>query len=179
MALGAVALNKLPQRHRVIIYTHSPKVIHTHPRDFMALVQKLTGLSRSEEDGDDSNLPPPKQAKQELVSNNIAPVVVSKESDRKNVVVGTEDNETSSVITEENNCTNNISENQVNSCFVSPPILEPPVNPYLANLPPVFMPPSSSEFMCSSQPLLNYPNSFYFSHNMRSSLEGVNDFSEY
>uniref|UniRef100_A0A7N0TL40 VQ domain-containing protein n=1 Tax=Kalanchoe fedtschenkoi TaxID=63787 RepID=A0A7N0TL40_KALFE len=29
----------------VIIYTQSPKVIHTQPRDFMALVQKLTGLS--------------------------------------------------------------------------------------------------------------------------------------
>lgn len=27
------------QRHPVIIYTHSPKIIRTHPRDFMALVQ--------------------------------------------------------------------------------------------------------------------------------------------
>ncbi|KAM3380360.1 hypothetical protein P3S68_005933 [Capsicum galapagoense] len=31
--------------HPVIIYTHSPKVIRTNPRDFMSLVQKLTGLS--------------------------------------------------------------------------------------------------------------------------------------
>lgn len=39
------------QRHRpVIIYTHSPKVIQTQPKDFMALVQKLTGLSRSEDE---------------------------------------------------------------------------------------------------------------------------------
>ncbi|KAK4719358.1 hypothetical protein R3W88_017696 [Solanum pinnatisectum] len=36
------------QRQPVIIYTHSPKVIHTHPRDFKALVQKLTGLSPEE-----------------------------------------------------------------------------------------------------------------------------------
>ncbi|KAK6921734.1 VQ protein [Dillenia turbinata] len=39
-----------PQKHRhqpVIIYMHSPKIIHTQARDFMALVQKLTGLSRS------------------------------------------------------------------------------------------------------------------------------------
>ncbi|KAE9588224.1 hypothetical protein Lal_00003286 [Lupinus albus] len=178
MASGVITLNKPPQRHPVIIYTHSPKVIHTHPRDFMALVQKLTGLSPSEEDGGDNNLPPSKQPKQEPASSNIAPMVVSKESSRKNVVVGIEDNETSSVITEENSCTNNISENQVNSCFVSPPILEAPVNPYLANL-PVFPPPNSSEFMCSRQPLLNYPNSLYFSHNMRSSLEGVNEFREY
>lgn len=38
------------QRNPVIIYTHSPKIIRTHPRDFMALVQKLTGFSRSEKD---------------------------------------------------------------------------------------------------------------------------------
>lgn len=31
----------------VIIYTESPKIIHTQARDFMALVQKLTGHSRS------------------------------------------------------------------------------------------------------------------------------------
>ncbi|MCD9558810.1 hypothetical protein HAX54_016430 [Datura stramonium] len=46
---NGVAAITIPQqqqpRHPVIIYTHSPKVIHTHPRDFMALVQKLTGLS--------------------------------------------------------------------------------------------------------------------------------------
>nr|GMC73901.1 VQ motif-containing protein 20-like [Ipomoea batatas] len=32
-------------RHPVVIYTHSPKIIRTHPKDFMALVQKLTGYS--------------------------------------------------------------------------------------------------------------------------------------
>ncbi|RYQ97301.1 hypothetical protein Ahy_B08g093334 [Arachis hypogaea] len=34
------------QRQPVIIYTHSPRVIETNPRDFMQLVQKLTGLPR-------------------------------------------------------------------------------------------------------------------------------------
>ncbi|KAG7013019.1 VQ motif-containing protein 8, chloroplastic, partial [Cucurbita argyrosperma subsp. argyrosperma] len=35
-----------PQLRRpVIIYTHSPKIIHTQPKDFMALVQRLTGCS--------------------------------------------------------------------------------------------------------------------------------------
>ncbi|GFS44409.1 hypothetical protein Acr_00g0090180 [Actinidia rufa] len=29
----------------IIIYAHSPKIIHAKPRDFMTLVQKLTGLS--------------------------------------------------------------------------------------------------------------------------------------
>ncbi|OEL22973.1 hypothetical protein BAE44_0016007 [Dichanthelium oligosanthes] len=36
---------KQPQQQQpVIIYTHSPKVIRTNPRDFMSIVQKLTGL---------------------------------------------------------------------------------------------------------------------------------------
>ncbi|KNA13655.1 hypothetical protein SOVF_114620 [Spinacia oleracea] len=32
-----------PPRQPVIIYTVSPKVIHTHPSEFMTLVQRLTG----------------------------------------------------------------------------------------------------------------------------------------
>ncbi|KAK3043819.1 hypothetical protein RJ639_000518 [Escallonia herrerae] len=38
-----------PQPHRppVIIYTVSPKVIHTNPSDFMTLVQRLTGAGSS------------------------------------------------------------------------------------------------------------------------------------
>ncbi|XP_029118872.1 protein MKS1 isoform X2 [Elaeis guineensis] len=38
-----------PPQHRppVIIYTVSPKVIHTTPGDFMSLVQRLTGASSS------------------------------------------------------------------------------------------------------------------------------------
>ncbi|XP_066387333.1 VQ motif-containing protein 8, chloroplastic-like [Miscanthus floridulus] len=32
------------QQQPVIIYTHSPKVIRTNPRDFMSIVHKLTGL---------------------------------------------------------------------------------------------------------------------------------------
>ncbi|KAL2894085.1 Nuclear speckle RNA-binding protein B, partial [Bienertia sinuspersici] len=32
-----------PTRQPVIIYTVSPKVIHTHPSEFMTLVQRLTG----------------------------------------------------------------------------------------------------------------------------------------
>lgn len=40
------AIHKPTQRNGpVIIYTHSPKIIHTQARDFMALVQRLTGNS--------------------------------------------------------------------------------------------------------------------------------------
>ncbi|XP_057421916.1 VQ motif-containing protein 20-like [Lotus japonicus] len=34
----------------VIIYTHSPRIIHTDPRNFMELVQKLTGKQQHEND---------------------------------------------------------------------------------------------------------------------------------
>ena len=36
-----------PPRQPIIIYTVSPKVIHTTPNDFMSLVQRLTGSSSS------------------------------------------------------------------------------------------------------------------------------------
>ncbi|EYU40762.1 hypothetical protein MIMGU_mgv1a020379mg, partial [Erythranthe guttata] len=44
------AIHKIPSKRQqpVIIYTHSPKVIHAQARDFMAMVQKLTGKSRAE-----------------------------------------------------------------------------------------------------------------------------------
>lgn len=150
----------------------------------MALVQKLTGFSRSEEE-DGANPPPHRPPKQELGGGNAA-VVGDKQSERKNmIIVRNEDNQTSSVITEENNCSSSIGENQVNSCFMAgkPPMLEPPLNPYVSNLP--VMAPSSAEFVCSSQPLLNYSDSLFFSHNTRTSTpssatsEGMKEFSEH
>lgn len=50
-SLHKVKQEQNQQRQPVIIYTHSPQVIHTNPKDFMALVQKLTG-SGSESDRD-------------------------------------------------------------------------------------------------------------------------------
>ncbi|KAL1807005.1 hypothetical protein ACET3Z_030073 [Daucus carota] len=54
------AIQKAPHRHHrklpVIIYVHSPKIIHTKPSDFMALVQKLTGsMQRNEDAHSDQN----------------------------------------------------------------------------------------------------------------------------
>ncbi|KAJ0989157.1 hypothetical protein J5N97_007513 [Dioscorea zingiberensis] len=64
--------NSHARQHPVIIYTHSPKVIHTQARDFMALVQKLTGLSHSDEEEQAQTqmqapppLPPPAPAPQD------------------------------------------------------------------------------------------------------------------
>ncbi|KAJ1405714.1 hypothetical protein SESBI_25627 [Sesbania bispinosa] len=170
------ASNKPQQQHRhpVIIYTHSPKVIHTHPKDFMALVQKLTGLNHTEDDGkcnNSSSLQPKQEPSNEISGD--------KEIERKKGILNRNEDSDSSVITEENNCSSNIGENQVNSCFMGaePVLLEPPMNPYVTNF--------SNEFMCSNQPLLNYSDSLFFSSNTTVSvpssvaLEAMKEYRDY
>ncbi|XP_047162867.1 VQ motif-containing protein 8, chloroplastic-like [Vigna umbellata] len=44
-----LVLTKAITNNPIITYTESPKIIHTKPRDFMALVQRLTGISNSNE----------------------------------------------------------------------------------------------------------------------------------
>ncbi|PSS00077.1 hypothetical protein CEY00_Acc24045 [Actinidia chinensis var. chinensis] len=54
----------VPAQHHhrppVIIYTVSPKVIHTHPSEFMTLVQRLTGSSSANSLSSSSSFPEPK-----------------------------------------------------------------------------------------------------------------------
>lgn len=57
--LSSVHEEEKRRRRPVIIYAHSPKVIRTEPRDFMALVQKLTGFSSSKAAA--AAAPPPQQ----------------------------------------------------------------------------------------------------------------------
>ncbi|KAF6165767.1 hypothetical protein GIB67_012664 [Kingdonia uniflora] len=45
-SLASIKPQPQQQRLPVIIYTHPPKVIHTKKSEFMALVQKLTGMSK-------------------------------------------------------------------------------------------------------------------------------------
>ncbi|KAK9062758.1 hypothetical protein SSX86_019948 [Deinandra increscens subsp. villosa] len=77
----------------VIIYTHSPKVIHTHPRDFRSLVQKLTGYT-----------PPMEETRPAQDPRQV--------QDQGNM----EDNESSSVVTDEH-CSSVNDVPQVNSCL--------------------------------------------------------------
>ncbi|PPR92786.1 hypothetical protein GOBAR_AA27883 [Gossypium barbadense] len=133
----------------------------------MALVQKLTGLSRNEDDHQNHNNHAPHQPKAETGA-------ASVEEDSKRI--NNDDNESSSVITDEN-C-----EGQVNSCFF-PPLFDPPAAPFL-NI-PVFT-PNSTDFLCvNHQPFYNYTDSLFFTPNMRSSissssgLEGMNEFRDY
>ncbi|KAJ1379533.1 VQ motif-containing protein 20-like [Sesbania bispinosa] len=146
----------------------------------MALVQKLTGLNHTEDDGkcNNSSSSQPKQEPSNEISGD-------KESERKKGILNRNEDSDSSVITEENNCSSNIGENQVNSCFMGsePVLLESPMNPYVTNL--HVLPSSSNEFMCSNQPLLNYSDSLFFSSNTTVSvpssvtLEAMKEYRDY
>ncbi|KAI3411393.1 BHLH domain-containing protein [Psidium guajava] len=175
------------QRHPVIIYTHSPKIIHTQPRDFMALVQKLTGLSRSSPDDDPKPTPPrPADAAANSGDGDDAEAKSSKAAAAA-AGIG-EDNECSSVITEEN-CSS-IGDGQVNSCFGAASGFEAPNgggNRYLSN--PPFLPNDAADFLCSNQPNFYDFNEAtvlgFHGNNMRtnfvsySSFERTNNFREF
>ncbi|KAM1398314.1 hypothetical protein ACFX2I_015778 [Malus domestica] len=106
------------QRHPVIIYTHSPKIIHTHPRDFMALVQKLTGRSRFEDDARQPRpQPPPPSKKREVnVDGLLEEEIMNNNRIAGKVMMRNEDNDSSSVITTEENCSStNINSNDINN----------------------------------------------------------------
>ncbi|KAL9247480.1 hypothetical protein vseg_020910 [Gypsophila vaccaria] len=80
--------NQHHQRGPVIIYTHSPKVINTNPRDFMSLVQKLTGMSRSKDDN--------------VGSTNKKIMTIKMSGNDNDSSTNVDDNESSSAITDEN-----------------------------------------------------------------------------
>ncbi|CAI0377908.1 unnamed protein product [Linum tenue] len=164
-----------PQRHPVIIYTHSPKVIHTHPRDFMALVQKLTGLSRSDQDPAADPSPSSSQGENHNIINN-----------SNNKIGGggeNEDNESSSVITEEN-CGDGQQANSSSNTFVPSSIFEsPPPNPYhqLTTNVPVFPPSGSAgdrHLYCGTPnpaPFFNYTDPLFFGTPSFRNLDAIND----
>ncbi|KAF8407807.1 hypothetical protein HHK36_006943 [Tetracentron sinense] len=137
------------QRHPVIIYTHSPRIIKTQARDFMALVQKLTGLSRSE------NQEQQPQSQQ-----------ISLEGNKDIKGVESDDNESSSVVTNEN-CGSLEDVKLISSSSVSDPIFNHP-NPYFSDIP--LFTPSSMDFFCSTQPFYRYSDSIFVSPNMGSSI---------
>ncbi|KAI3745984.1 hypothetical protein L6452_08399 [Arctium lappa] len=157
--------DKQPPRRPVIIYTHSPKVIHTHPRDFMALVQKLTGYT-----------PPPEETQQSATQDRRQHHVR-----RGGQGINTEDNESTSVVTEEHGSSvNDIP--QVNSCFVDggvgvgvgvgvapSPYRSAVFDPYF-NPTPVF-PSNPTEFFCTPSHQLPFynPDSLFLNRNSLSS----------
>ncbi|CAN6584904.1 unnamed protein product [Malus baccata var. baccata] len=164
------------QRHPVIIYTHSPKIIHTHPRDFMALVQKLTGRSRFEDDARQPRpQPPPPSMKREVNVDGLLEEEIMNNNRTGKVMMRNEDNDSSSVITTEENCSStNINSNDINNNNnnnnvgvgsvvgvggegggggggggdgqVSSCFMLP--NPYIGNIPVIT--PKAADFLCSN-----------------------------
>ncbi|KZV50083.1 hypothetical protein F511_20586 [Dorcoceras hygrometricum] len=127
------------KRQPVIIYTHSPKVIHAQASDFMALVQKLTGYSRSTEEEEE-------EEGRSSVKPDIAVKDEGNDSRLKNDV-GYEDHETSSsVLTDERY----VSEFKPEASIVSPPLYNHMPNPYIVEV-PFFTPNSNESYMCSSR----------------------------
>lgn len=196
------------QRHPVIIYTHSPTVIKTNPKDFMSLVQKLTGLTRGSEGnqhqpGSSSSssltpsppLPPLQQPRSE--ANNYEDNNNIKRNGSGNLGIIGDDCEITSVSTDEtkNNGGGGFSDLPViNSCYIPSPMFDHPPNLCFSNnnnnnngIP--FFNPNSAEFLCTSQPFYNSysdPSSFCIpppnirsSYSSSSSLDAMNDLPDF
>lgn len=147
------------QKNRpVIIYTHSPKVIHTQAKDFMALVQNLTGLSRS----NNQEMAPPAQQGQDhqgVVSKGLK---AGRGNGNERKHVGHGDNDSSSISTEEN-CRGTAAAAGGVDIVVSP-FLKPPNAPYFADVP--LFTPTSSDFFFSPRPVFRCPDSVFASPKM-------------
>ncbi|XP_058082438.1 VQ motif-containing protein 8, chloroplastic-like [Magnolia sinica] len=149
------------QRQPVIIYTHSPKIIHTQASDFMALVQKLTGLSRSED--------PAPQSQPSEGGN------TSSDGCSGPRIIGHDDGTSSSAITDEKCGGGDVgaSSTSVSSLFAMPNLSEIPL-----------FTPNPTDFFCSSRPFFRYPDSIFSPPNMGKSisppvLEAMKAFPEY
>ncbi|KAL2324097.1 hypothetical protein Fmac_023155 [Flemingia macrophylla] len=123
---------KLNKAQPIIIYTHSPKIIHTKAKDFMALVQRLTGRSRTNDDYVSSAASLPQEP-----SDNFRLSL----SDGSNNNTNTE---TSSALRRGDDSTN---VQRGISCldFADMPLFTP----------------NSSDFFCSSRPVFKYSDSPY------------------
>ncbi|KAH9746806.1 hypothetical protein KPL70_004529 [Citrus sinensis] len=133
------------QRRPVIIYAHSPKVIHTQPRDFMALVQKLTGS-----DGNHEAAPRTQKAQ----------AVVLKKPKQMPRLDHDHHEEDSDHDQKLGGGTGDCG--GADSSISTSPILKAPTNPFLADV-PLFTPTASTDFFCSPKPMFRFPESMYAS----------------
>ncbi|EXB77504.1 hypothetical protein L484_015429 [Morus notabilis] len=125
-----------PQRHQpVIIYTHSPRIIHTEPRNFMAVVQNLTGMSRSNDNKNNHKTTSSSSQQRPISSQDSQPVI----SNSSTSEAKSDNNESSSVLTDEIN--NGSDRNYTLS------------NPSLADI-PLFTP----NFFCSPRAAFRFPD---------------------
>ncbi|KAF3431713.1 hypothetical protein FNV43_RR26447 [Rhamnella rubrinervis] len=159
----ASAIKQRQQRQPVIIYTHSPKIIHTQARDFMALVQKLTGVSRPDCDDGSNGVDDSSSFDKEESGNRKLMGGLSHEND----------NESSSVLTDEingggNSDIGNSNNNGGVAAAGSNNSMLNLSNPYFGDVP--LFTPNGSDFFCSSRSVYRFPDTVYPSPNMGSSL---------
>ncbi|GKU90317.1 hypothetical protein SLEP1_g4321 [Rubroshorea leprosula] len=149
------------QRQPVIIYVYSPKIIHTQPRDFMALVQKLTGLNSKYDDSDDENKTTPSQKRNIKADGSL----LEEQGNIKSV----KENDSSPGTTDENcgridgnHSSVNVGDVIVGSSLVSP--IMNMANPFFADM-PLFTPNSMMNFFCSPRSIDRFEDSAYVSSN--------------
>ncbi|KAL8039630.1 hypothetical protein ABFS82_10G046900 [Erythranthe guttata] len=136
---GGVASKR--QQPPVIIYTHPPKVIHAQARDFRALVQKLTGMSRADDDVKTTVKPEPEESGSLYLSaadvKDRGPVMNSNSNSNNNDNnnVGYEETKLTDEITEQQDCS---------------PLYKFPNYPCYDD--PIFA-PISNDFFCSNNPI--------------------------
>ncbi|KAL7001132.1 hypothetical protein U1Q18_002285 [Sarracenia purpurea var. burkii] len=137
------------QQQPVIIYAHSPKVIHTKPRDFMALVQKLTGLSRP----DRETRGPGQPRNKGLFSKQVNTIHNETNGDCK---VVQHNNESGCVLTDENlgGGGGAVYRSSSSSSSSFSPAFGAVPNQFLADMP--LFTPNSATFFFSPRPLYRY-----------------------
>ena len=162
---------KQQQRRPVIIYTHSPKIIHTQARDFMALVQKLTGVSRPNDD-EPTAQPDHHHHHHQPHKSDIKSLSLEGGNDRNVKPVSHDDNDSSSALTDENCGGGSGSGGKGSSSSLFSPNLnqnQNQTNQYFADIP--LFTPNSSSFFCSPRPVYRYPDSStYASPNVGNSM---------
>ncbi|KAF5468584.1 hypothetical protein F2P56_012727 [Juglans regia] len=154
---GVASAARQQEQQPVIIYTHSPKIIHTQARDFMALVQKLTGVSSS-------------QSGDNISKNKTTSALLDMEGNECNLmpVSGQDDSEsTTSALANENfggGADLKSSSSSIND--MSP--IQNLTNQYSANTP--LFTPNTTSFVCSPRPVFREPDSAYVLPNMGNSM---------
>ncbi|KAG2664130.1 hypothetical protein I3760_16G065200 [Carya illinoinensis] len=147
-------------RPPVIIYTQSPKIIHTHAKDFRALVQKLTGMSspsssNNNHETDTAQVPPDPDQPHE--SRGESAFFVEGNHNHNIKTLSNDDNDSSSVLTDENSSGGCGVDFKASSFSISS-ANESQSHPHFADI-PSFTPNDHTNFYGWTRPVYQYPDS--------------------
>lgn len=145
-------------RPPVIIYTQSPKIIHTHAKDFRALVQKLTGMSSpsSSNNNHETDTAPVPPVRQPHKSSGESAFSVEGNHSRNVKPLSNDDNDSSSVLTDENSSGGCGVDFKASSSSISS-ANESQSHPHFADIPSFT--PNDTDFSGWTWPVYQYPDS--------------------